>query len=198
VKLTQGGRSGELRGVAQISNIDAAGVERADPHGIRVRKVPQCDDDDGDDEDDEDDDDDCDPPAQGPLTLPDDWTGTWQITITARNCQTDQVLAIDEYEDLICPGEVLGEGLFLLFDQCAVDREGDSLQAHCSRSFTSPDCQVRQRLDLELNRQSESLSGQGYWFVVFEGACDGLGTAPCERVVVEGTRVSGDVAACAP
>jgi hypothetical protein len=37
VQLQQGGRSGFLKAVARVSNIDATGVERADPHGIRVR-----------------------------------------------------------------------------------------------------------------------------------------------------------------
>jgi len=32
-----GGRTGTIRSIVRISNIDAAGVERADPHGIRVR-----------------------------------------------------------------------------------------------------------------------------------------------------------------
>jgi DNA-binding beta-propeller fold protein YncE len=32
-----GGRTGTIRRIVRISNIDAAGVERADPHGIRVR-----------------------------------------------------------------------------------------------------------------------------------------------------------------
>jgi hypothetical protein len=38
VKLTQSGRNGFLKGVARVSNVDAMGVERADPHGIRVRR----------------------------------------------------------------------------------------------------------------------------------------------------------------
>jgi hypothetical protein len=38
IKLTEGGRSGVLRRVGRISNLDAGGVERADPHGIRVRR----------------------------------------------------------------------------------------------------------------------------------------------------------------
>lgn len=38
VKLDQGGRSGSLRTVVRISNIDNMGVERADAHGIRVRR----------------------------------------------------------------------------------------------------------------------------------------------------------------
>jgi hypothetical protein len=38
VQLTDGGRSGALKAVARISNPDGAGIERADPHGIRVRR----------------------------------------------------------------------------------------------------------------------------------------------------------------
>ena len=38
IRVEQGGRTGELQTIARISNVDAAGVERADPHGLRVRR----------------------------------------------------------------------------------------------------------------------------------------------------------------
>jgi hypothetical protein len=37
IQVNQGGKAGVLKSVVRISNIDAAGVERADAHGIRVR-----------------------------------------------------------------------------------------------------------------------------------------------------------------
>ena len=37
VQVQDGGRSGTLKAVAPISNVDANGIERADAHGIRVR-----------------------------------------------------------------------------------------------------------------------------------------------------------------
>jgi hypothetical protein len=37
IEVTQGGKQGVLKSVVRISNIDTAGVERADAHGIRVR-----------------------------------------------------------------------------------------------------------------------------------------------------------------
>jgi DNA-binding beta-propeller fold protein YncE len=38
VRVEQGGRTGELTEIARITNRDAGGVERADPHGLRVRR----------------------------------------------------------------------------------------------------------------------------------------------------------------
>ena len=38
IEVESGGRSGELRAIARISNVDAGGLERADPHALRVRK----------------------------------------------------------------------------------------------------------------------------------------------------------------
>jgi hypothetical protein len=83
-------------------------------------------------------------------------------------------------------------------EQCGKDREGDSFHATCARTFTTSDCDVRQRLDLGVTRQSETLSGQGYWFAVLEGTCAGLGSPPCERIVVEGIRTSSDISPCVP
>jgi hypothetical protein len=37
VRVNQPGRTGEVRGLVRISNVDSTGVERADPHGINVR-----------------------------------------------------------------------------------------------------------------------------------------------------------------
>ena len=37
IQVTEGGKGGVLKSVVRISNIDTAGVERADVHGIRVR-----------------------------------------------------------------------------------------------------------------------------------------------------------------
>ncbi len=37
IQVKHGGRGGELKSVVQISNLDTAGFERADAHGIRVR-----------------------------------------------------------------------------------------------------------------------------------------------------------------
>jgi hypothetical protein len=39
IRLTQSGRSGRVVGHVRISNLDAAGVERADAHGINVRRT---------------------------------------------------------------------------------------------------------------------------------------------------------------
>ncbi len=38
IRVQHGGRSGELQAIARISNVDAGGIERADPHGLRVRE----------------------------------------------------------------------------------------------------------------------------------------------------------------
>ncbi|GAT70661.1 cell surface glycoprotein [Planomonospora sphaerica] len=40
IRVTADGKSGQVRGLIRVSNPDAAGTERADPHGIRVRRVP--------------------------------------------------------------------------------------------------------------------------------------------------------------
>jgi hypothetical protein len=37
IRVTQGGRHGVLQAAFQISNVDALGIERADPHAVRVR-----------------------------------------------------------------------------------------------------------------------------------------------------------------
>jgi hypothetical protein len=38
IRVEQGGRTGELQAIARISNVDGGGIERADPHGLRIRQ----------------------------------------------------------------------------------------------------------------------------------------------------------------
>lgn len=38
IRVEHGGRTGRLQAIARISNVDAGGVERADPHGLAVRE----------------------------------------------------------------------------------------------------------------------------------------------------------------
>jgi hypothetical protein len=40
IHLAQSGQRGNLKTIVRISNVDASGVERADPHGIAVRLRP--------------------------------------------------------------------------------------------------------------------------------------------------------------
>jgi DNA-binding beta-propeller fold protein YncE len=37
IQVKKDGRTGALRGIARIANVDSEGVDRADPHGLRVR-----------------------------------------------------------------------------------------------------------------------------------------------------------------
>ena len=39
IQLRAGGRTGTVRGLSAITNVDAGGVERADAHGIAVRRT---------------------------------------------------------------------------------------------------------------------------------------------------------------
>jgi hypothetical protein len=37
IRVRKEGRTGALTGIARIANVDAGGIDRADPHGLRVR-----------------------------------------------------------------------------------------------------------------------------------------------------------------
>jgi hypothetical protein len=39
LKVKDGGRTGEVETIARIANVDTAGIERADPHALRVRRL---------------------------------------------------------------------------------------------------------------------------------------------------------------
>ena len=39
LEVSRGGRTGKVKAVARIANVDIAGVDRADPHALRVRRI---------------------------------------------------------------------------------------------------------------------------------------------------------------
>ena len=39
LKVKRGGRTGEVQTVQRIANVDLAGIDRADPHALRVRTL---------------------------------------------------------------------------------------------------------------------------------------------------------------
>jgi DNA-binding beta-propeller fold protein YncE len=39
LKVKDGGRTGEIESIARIANVDPAGIDRADPHALRVRRL---------------------------------------------------------------------------------------------------------------------------------------------------------------
>lgn len=41
IKVSRSGRSGRIESISRIANVDAAGVDRADPHALRVRKLTE-------------------------------------------------------------------------------------------------------------------------------------------------------------
>ena len=45
IKVTEGGRKGEFKAIAPVSNLDATGIERADVHALTLRLVKEDDDD---------------------------------------------------------------------------------------------------------------------------------------------------------
>jgi hypothetical protein len=55
IQVSQGGRSGVFTGIARISNLDQTGIDRADPHALRVRAQAERQEDDDDDEEEEED-----------------------------------------------------------------------------------------------------------------------------------------------
>jgi hypothetical protein len=137
-------------------------------------------------------------PFDGPLSAPTDWSGTWQLTITFRDCASHEVLAIEEYEELLCPGEVLGSGIAPLLDDCEGEVVGDSLTAHCALAFSTSTCDVSLTFDLDAVRDGDTLTGTGHWGGEFTGTCEDFPFQPCQTVEITGTRIDADASGCSP
>ena len=65
----------------------------------------------------------------GALVVPAEWAGTWEITLTMKDCVTDAILSQEIITSQICPGDTLTNPFAPLFEDCQGTQTGNHLEA---------------------------------------------------------------------
>lgn len=134
----------------------------------------------------------------GALVVPAAWAGTWEITLTFRDCTTNAIRSQEVITSQICPGDTLVNPFAPIFENCQGTRTGNHLEVNCSYDTSDGACQVTVDVDLTLDLNGNALTGSGQIETTATPACD-LGTvfvAGCQRVGIAGTRLSSSTAGC--
>lgn len=131
-----------------------------------------------------------------PLILPNDWAGHWEINVTSTGCESGALVAVDDYDGVVCPGERLAPGLSRVLDSCAVSKSLDTVVANCEESYSFADCTVSLGLELSVTRSEDAVFGGGSWTSQGEGACTDLVVNTCERINIQGARRDPDTSEC--
>jgi hypothetical protein len=132
----------------------------------------------------------------GALVVPAAWAGTWEITLTFRDCTTDDIRYQEQITSQVCPGDTIVNPFVAVFEDCDGTRTGDHLEASCYYEESEGACQITVDVDFAMDVEGNTLTGSGTIQTTATPACGDLFTAGCERVDIDGTRMSTSTAGC--
>lgn len=132
----------------------------------------------------------------GALIIPSGWAGTWEITLTFRDCSTNAIRSQEVVISQVCPGDTLVNPFAPLFEDCSGTRTGNHLEAECQASSSNGACQVTVSLDFTMDVSGDDLSGSGTIQTTATPECGTFFESGCERVGISGTRLSASTAGC--
>lgn len=132
----------------------------------------------------------------GALVVPAEWAGTWEITLTFRDCTTNAIKSQEVITSMVCPGDTLVNPFAPIFEDCDGTRAGNHLEADCTYQGSEGACQVTLNLSFSMDVSGNSLSGSGQFQSTATPECSDLLVAACENVTIAGTRISSSTAGC--
>ena len=123
------------------------------------------------------------------LTVPEDWRGTWEVTVTYRDRGTGATAATDVTTAAICPGEPIMPPLLATHVRCAEEIDANEIGASCRAKHSSrPGCNLFVEAGLDSQRDGDTWNGTGSWTAKVVGNCEHLNFG--EDFVVSGKRLS--------
>ena len=134
---------------------------------------------------------------RGSQTVPEAWRGMWKVTVDYRDHETGALVATDVSTAQMCPGEPIIPPQLNGVVRCSTAAADSEIGMSCQRfqrMIRNAGCNVFVEAELDSQRDGDTWTGTGSWFVNFVGKCDQTNFG--EDVVVSGTRMSNE-AACA-
>lgn len=136
-------------------------------------------------------------PINGAIVIPSSWAGKWQVTVTFRDCSTNDILSEEVVTTQVCPGDTLTNPFGAVFDDCDGTRTGDHLEVSCHHEATNGACQITADIDFKMDVNGNALSGSGTFETTMTPGCsNSFLTAGCQKVAISGTRLSSSTAGC--
>ncbi len=132
----------------------------------------------------------------GALVIPSAWAGTWEISVTFRDCTSGDIIAVNKITSLACPGDTLYNPLAPIFDNCTGTRTGNHIAVDCSYGNSAGACQVTVDLSLAMDVDGSDLSGSGRVETTATPGCGDVLTSSCQDIEVAGTRLDTSTAGC--
>ena len=123
-------------------------------------------------------------------TIPDSWSGVWEVTVDYRDGTTGALVATDVTTSEICPGEPIIPPELNAIARCA-DEVTDSVMGvacHNFQKFAEPSCNSFSSIEFSSKRKGDSWNGKGKWSANLSAKC--IQPKYTETFVVTGRRIS--------
>jgi len=124
----------------------------------------------------------------GEILLTDGWAGEWNVLFTFRDCNTGNIVVVEDVVDVICPGDTLQLDFTGLLSSCEGIISDSRLDTNCEYEFVVGGCTVRVSFALDLERTGDGITGSGIWSTSISGLCNGIFGLGCEQIEVTGAR----------
>lgn len=129
----------------------------------------------------------------GEILLTDGWAGEWNVLFTFRDCNTGNIVVVEDVVDIICPGDTLQLDFTGLLSSCEGIVSDSRLDTNCEYEFVVGGCTVRVSFALDLERSGAGITGSGIWSTSISGLCNGIFGLGCEQIEITGTRLDPSV-----
>lgn len=132
----------------------------------------------------------------GSIVVPDAWAGTWEITLTFRDCVTNAIHSEEVIQTQICPGDTLVNPFAPVMESCTGTRTGNHLDVDCSYENTAGACTITLDVKFVMDVSGGTLAGNGTIESTATPGCGNTFTAGCEKLEISGTRLLRSTAGC--
>ena len=132
----------------------------------------------------------------GSIIIPAAWAGTWEITLTFRDCTTSAIRSVETITQRICPEDTLVNPFAPVFENCTGTRTGNHLDVDCDYQSPAGVCQVTLSVDFTIDVTGNALAGNARVESAATPGCNDLFVGGCQQVQISGTRMNSSTAGC--
>lgn len=137
--------------------------------------------------------------ASGSQTLPEEWAGIWEVTLTSLDCQTDSILEVVVELDTLCAGESVDEFVDLDDDElgevsCTGSFTSSSFSSNCTGQGEQLGCTFSFSANFNLTLRDSTFTGTGRTTVRL--VCSEGTVEDCADVEISARRLSTDQPGC--
>jgi len=135
--------------------------------------------------------------AREDVVIPEAWSGIFDVDSETRDCDTNELLFADSYQDTICTGDVIDFGDDEVTFTCTGGFDGNTLAMTCTASTeVIPGCTANFDLSFDATLSGDVITSVNIMSITYEGAACGPIPDTCQRTEETSTRIAPEPEDC--